>query len=114
MDGLHASFMTKPLRGQAGSGMHINLSAYRDGRNIMNIDGSGRGALTGDAAGLVAGIMRRLPEMTAVLNPITNSYRRLATMDMPGSIGWSQDNSQLIRLPHASGERARIMGKTDK
>lgn len=105
MSGLHASFMPKPLSNQAGSGMHINLSAYRDGRNIMS--GCG-GTLTGDAAGLVAGIMRRLPEMTAVLNPITNSYRRLATMDMPGSVGWSLDNSQLIRLPHASGERARI------
>ncbi|MCI5551931.1 MAG: glutamine synthetase family protein [Clostridiales bacterium] len=108
MDGLHASFMPKPLRGQAGSGMHINLSAYRDGRNIMNIDGSGRGALTGDAAGLVAGIMRRLPEMTALLNPITNSYERLSDMDMPGSVGWSLDNSQVVRLPHATGERARM------
>ncbi|MGN0741985.1 MAG: type I glutamate--ammonia ligase, partial [Candidatus Fimadaptatus sp.] len=105
MSGLHASFMPKPLSNYPGSGMHINLSAYRDGHNIMS---DCAGGLTGEAAGLVAGIMRRLPEMTAVLNPITNSYRRLATMDMPGSIGWSQDNSQLIRLPHASGERARI------
>lgn len=105
MSGLHASFMPKPLSNHPGSGMHINLSAYRDGHNIMS---DCAGGLTGEAAGLVAGIMRRLPEMTAVLNPITNSYRRLATMDMPGSIGWSQDNSQLIRLPHASGERARI------
>ena len=88
--------------------MHINLSAYRDGRNIMNIDGSDRGALTGDAAGLVAGIMRRLPEMTALLNPITNSYERLSDMDMPGSVGWSLDNSQVVRLPHATGERARM------
>lgn len=107
MDGLHASFMPKPLRGQAGSGMHINLSAYKDGGNIMNTAG-GRGALTGDAAGLVAGIMRRLPEMTALLNPITNSYERLADMDMPGSVGWSLDNSQVVRLPHATGERARM------
>lgn len=105
MSGLHASFMPKPLSNHPGSGMHINLSAYRDGHNIMS---DCAGGLTGEAAGLVAGIMRRLPEMTAVLNPITNSYRRLATMDMPGSIGWSLDNSQLIRLPHASGERARI------
>ena len=105
MSGLHASFMPKPLSNHPGSGMHINLSAYREGHNIMS---DCAGGLTGEAAGLVAGIMRRLPEMTAVLNPITNSYRRLATMDMPGSIGWSQDNSQLIRLPHASGERARI------
>lgn len=105
MSGLHASFMPKPLSNHPGSGMHINLSAYRDGHNIMS---ECAGGLTGEAAGLVAGIMRRLPEMTAVLNPITNSYRRLATMDMPGSIGWSLDNSQLIRLPHASGERARI------
>ncbi len=107
MSGLHASFMPKPLMGQAGSGMHINLSAYRDGSNIMNTQGS-KEPLDGDAAGLVAGIMRRLPEMTAILNPITNSYLRLSDMDMPGCVCWSLDNSQLIRLPHANGERARI------
>lgn len=102
LSGLHASFMPMPIAGEAGSGMHINLSAYRDGYNIM----AGQGAPEGDSASMLSGIMRRLPEMTAILNPITNSYRRLAAL--PRRVCWARDNAHMLRLPHASEARARM------
>ncbi len=66
--GLHASFDPKPLPGEPGNGLHINLSLWRDGQNVM------QGALMQSFA---AGIRARLPEITAFLNPTPASYERL-------------------------------------
>lgn len=66
--GLHASFAPKPLSGEPGNGLHINISLSRDGNNVMS------GALMDSFA---AGIRARLAEITAFLNPIADSYDRL-------------------------------------
>ena len=93
--GLTADFSPKPLRAHPGSGMHINFSA-------KSADGADR------MPQVIAGVMDKAGEMTAFLNPTDNSYLRLGGDKAPGYITWSSENrSQLIRIPAASGEFRR-------
>lgn len=95
-NGLHASFMPKPIEKQYGSGLHFNLSLYKNNReNIFE----GSDALTAEAQGFVAGIMARIGEISAVLNPVTESYRRLGDGKAPAKISWSRQNRlKLVRV----------------
>ena len=105
-NGLFASFMPKPLLGEAGSGMHVNISLERSGRNIFaGIDK----AQSATAESFIAGILEKTPEMTLFLNPIANSYERLGEHETPRSVSWSaQNRSQLIRIPTVTDEKARM------
>ena len=104
--GLFASFMPKPLLSEAGSGMHINLSLEKNGCNIF----SGKGcAPSPEVCGFIAGILSKAPEMSLFLNPIANSYERLGKFESPKYVSWSHQNrSQLVRIPAATGESARM------
>lgn len=104
-NGLYASFMPKPLPDQAGSGLHINLSLLRDGKNLFEDD------LTPDseAGCFVAGILAHARELTGFCNPIPNSYTRLGANEAPLYVSWSRQNrSQLVRLPSAHGQFCRV------
>lgn len=104
-NGLHASFMPKPLPNVSGSGFHINMSLFRDGLNIFNEESLYRN----DAESFIAGILGRVEEITAFLNPSHNSYERFGAFEAPKYISWSHKNrSQLIRIPAQSGEYARM------
>ena len=94
-NGLAADFSPKPLPEQAGNGMHINLSVRSgDGRDLL--------------PPVIAGIMARIYEITAFLNPTDDSYLRLGSRKAPGYISWSGENrSQLIRVPAATKELYR-------
>ncbi len=93
-NGLAADFSPKPLPDQAGNGMHINLSARGGGRDLL--------------PQVIAGIMARIYEITAFLNPTEDSYLRLGSRKAPGYISWSSENrSQLIRIPAAPAELHR-------
>ena len=93
--GLHADFSPKPLSDKAGNGMHINLSVKtQDGADATD--------------GMIAGILAHISEMTAFLNPSEDSYKRLGNHKAPKYISYSSENrSQLIRIPAASGEFCR-------
>lgn len=104
-NGLYASFMPKPLAGHSGNGLHVNLSLLRSGRNIFDKE-SGNAA---EADSFIAGLLARICEITAFLNPLTNSYLRLGGGKAPKYVTWSRQNrSQLIRIPAASGAQSRI------
>ncbi len=107
--GLHATFMPKPIYGMNGSGMHINMSLIKDGRNIF-ADGRDRHGLSREAYSFLGGIMEHMRSMTAVTNPIVNSYKRLVPgYEAPVYIAWSATNrSPLIRIPAASGDAVRM------
>ena len=105
-DGLFASFMPKPFPDKSGSGMHINLSLFKDGINLFTNRGNFHSPV---AHSFIAGVMRRIPEITLFLNPTANSYRRLGAFEAPAYVSWSRENrSQLIRIPAADGEYARF------
>jgi glutamine synthetase len=107
--GLHCSFMPKPKYGVDGSGMHVNMSLKKDGRNIFD-DPSGKLGLSKEAYYFIAGIMKHIESMTAVTNPIVNSYKRLVpNYEAPVYIAWSASNrSPLIRIPAGRGSSARL------
>ena len=107
--GLHATFMPKPKNGVDGSGMHINMSLSRDGRNIFQ-DSHDSNGLSQEAYYFLGGILKHIKGMTLILNPLVNSYKRLMPgYEAPTHIAWSGKNrTPLIRIPATRGEETRI------
>lgn len=107
--GLHATFMPKPKYGVAGSGMHINMSLSKDGKNIF-ADTEGKLGLSKEAYYFMGGLMRHIQGMAAVTNPLVNSYKRLVPgFEAPVYVAWSAKNrSPLVRVPAARGSETRI------
>lgn len=108
--GLHASFMPKPVFGVPGSGMNINISLLKDGRNVFYSE-SADNTLSNEARYFTGGLMKHINAMTAVLNPIVNSYKRLAPGNeaAPVYVAWSFSNrTPLIRIPFSDSENTRI------
>lgn len=107
--GLHATFMPKPRYGMNGSGMHINMSLSKDGRNIFS-DEKDKLGLSLEAYYFIGGIMKHMKAMTAITNPLVNSYKRLVPgYEAPAYISWSATNrSPLIRIPAARGTGTRM------
>ena len=108
--GLYATFMPKPKFGISGSGMHINMSlATEEGKNIF-ADENGKIGLSDDAYHFIAGIMKHVRGMSAITNPLVNSYKRLVPgYEAPVYIAWSAKNrSPLIRIPASRGNGTRV------
>jgi glutamine synthetase len=107
--GLHASFMPKPKFGVDGSGMHVNMSLTKNGKNIFDNPNDKLG-LSKEAYHFIAGIMKHIESMTAVTNPLVNSYKRLVpNYEAPVYIAWSASNrSPLIRIPAGRGNSTRL------
>ena len=107
--GLHATFMPKPKYGVNGSGMHINMSLFKDGKNIFE-DKNDPNGLSREAYWFIGGIMKHIKGMAAVTNPLVNSYKRLVPgFAAPVYIAWSATNrSPLIRIPAERGTGTRI------
>lgn len=105
---LYATFMPKPIFGSAGSGMHINMSLNRNGKNITY--GDKEGGLSEEALYFVGGLLKHARGFAAITNPIVNSYKRLVSgFEAPTNIAWSIKNrSPLIRIPVAKKESTRI------
>lgn len=98
--GLHATFMPKPRSGVAGSGMHLNMSLSKEGKNIFR-DENDKNGLSKEAYSFMAGIMEHIKGMAIISNPLVNSYKRLVPgYEAPIYIAWSATNrSPLIRIP---------------
>ncbi|MDR1409473.1 MAG: type I glutamate--ammonia ligase [Oscillospiraceae bacterium] len=106
--GLHATFMPKPVYDVSGSGMHINLSLSKDGINVF-ADEEGNLGLSREAYSFMAGLLEHIAPMTLLLNPLVNSYKRLAGgYEAPVHIAWSAGNrSPLIRIPNTAKHGGR-------
>jgi glutamine synthetase len=107
--GLHATFMPKPIFGINGSGMHTNMSLTKNGKNAF-YDENDKLGLSEDAYQFIAGITKNIKSITAVTNPIVNSYKRLVPgYEAPCYIAWSAANrSALIRVPASRGPGTRV------
>lgn len=94
-NGLWADFSAKPLDDAPGNGFHINMSV-KPGEPSENL------------FYMIAGVLDKVEDMTAFLNPTDNSYRRFGQSKAPGYISWSEENrSQLVRIPAAVGKYRR-------
>lgn len=95
-NGLCADFRAKPLLDKPGNGFHINISVQAE-------DG------TDCRPAMIAGVLETVRDMTVFLNPTENSYARFGVSKAPRYISWSSENrSQLVRIPAASGEYRRV------
>ncbi len=108
-NGLHATFMPKPLRDAAGNGMHINLSLFREGRNMF-YDERDPQRLSLLARQFIAGLLEHARGFCALANPLVNSYKRMvAGYEAPCCLTWSSGNrSALIRIPVSRGQGTRV------
>ena len=107
--GLHASFMPKPIFGINGSGMHVNMSLFKDGKNAF-ADPSDKNGLSKIAYHFIAGILKNIKGLSAVTNPLVNSYKRLVPgYEAPVYLAWSCSNrTALIRVPASRGAGTRV------
>ena len=98
--GIHATFMPKPLAQFDGSGMHLHLSLFQGDENAF-YDPSGTYELSKVAEGFIAGLLTHAAEITAVTNQWVNSYKRLVGgFDAPVYETWARnDQSALVRIP---------------
>ena len=118
-NGLHATFMPKPVFGINGSGMHTNIingsgmhtnmSLFKDGKNVFADPSDSRG-LSKEAYSFIAGILKHVRGMAAITNPLVNSYKRLVPgYEAPCYLAWSASNrSALIRIPASRGMDTRV------
>jgi glutamine synthetase len=108
--GLHATFMPKPIFGINGSGMHCNMSlATIDGNNAFASE-TGDYHLSQEALWYIGGILKHIKGLTAITNPIVNSYKRLVPgYEAPVYLSWSAANrSALLRVPSKRGKSTRV------
>lgn len=94
-NGVFVDFSPKPLENEPGNGFHINMS-------VKPSDSSE------NLCYMIAGVLEKVVEMTAFLNPTEESYNRFGMDKAPGYVSWSSENrSQLVRIPAAVGEYRR-------
>ncbi len=99
-NGVHATFMPKPLMTENGSGMHVHQSLFRGEHNAF-FDPEDEYNLSATARAFIAGIMKHAPEIIAVTNQWVNSYKRLVPgYEAPVYNSWARRNrSTMIRVP---------------
>ena len=108
-EGLRATFMPKPIYGAAGTGMHANISLFRGHENAF-FDEDTPQQISDLARFFVGGLIEHACAITAIANPLINSYKRLVSgFEAPVYITWSGPNrSSLIRIPAGRGLSTRI------
>jgi glutamine synthetase len=102
--GKTATFMPKPLWGEQGSGMQVNVSLWRNGRNLFY--GSQYSQFSDIGLYAIGGLLKHAPALCAITNPTTNSYKRLiAAGETPANLAYSPRNrSAAIRIPAPSSQ----------
>jgi glutamine synthetase len=108
--GKHATFLPKPNADVNGSGMHLNLSiSDANGKNLFADEADEQG-LSALAYQFIAGVMEHAKAITAITNPLVNSYKRLVPgFDAPVYLVWSANNpASLLHVPPAEAENKRI------
>ena len=99
-EGHTATFMPKPVYQEAGSGMHVHMLLFKEGRPVF-YDKDGYSSLSQTAHYFIGGLLKHAPSLCAWTNPSTNSYKRLVPgFEAPVTIGYATSNrSAVIRIP---------------
>ena len=95
-----ATFMPKPIFGEAGNGMHVHLHLFKNGKPLF-YDANGYSQLSETALFFIGGLLKHIRALCGFTNPSTNSYKRLVPgYEAPSTIGYATSNrSSVIRIP---------------
>jgi len=98
--GKTATFMPKPIYGEAGSGMHVHMLLKKEGKPVFT-DDNGYAHLSKEAHYFMGGLLKHIASLCAITNPSTNSFKRLVPgFEAPVTIGYATSNrSAVIRIP---------------
>ena len=98
--GKSATFMPKPIYGEAGSGMHVHMLLMKDGQPVFS-DDNGYAHLSETAHYFMGGLLKHIASLCALTNPSTNSFKRLVPgFEAPVAVGYATSNrSAVIRIP---------------
>ena len=98
--GKTATFMPKPIYGEAGSGMHVHMLLFKDGVPVFS-DDEGYAHLSKTAHYFMGGLLKHIASLCAITNPSTNSFKRLVPgYEAPVTVGYATSNrSAVIRIP---------------
>lgn len=98
--GKTATFMPKPVLGEAGNGMHVHMLLLKNGEPVF-FDETGYAQLSETALFFIGGLLRHARALCGITNPSTNSFRRLVPgFEAPVTIGYAMANrSAVIRIP---------------
>ena len=98
--GKTATFMPKPIYGEAGSGMHVHMLLMKDGQPVFS-DDNGYAHLSETAHYFMGGLLKHIASLCAITNPSTNSFKRLVPgFEAPVTVGYATSNrSAVIRIP---------------
>jgi len=105
--GKTATFMPKPMYGDNGSGMHVNMSIWKGGKNLFS--GDKYADLSQEALYFIGGILKHAKTLNAFTNPSTNSYKRLIPgFEAPVLRAYSARNrSGCVRIPWTESPKAK-------
>lgn len=105
--GKTATFMPKPVKGDNGTGMHVNMSIWKDGKPLFA--GDKYADLSQEALWFIGGILKHAKTLNAFTNPSTNSYKRLIPgFEAPVLRAYSARNrSGCIRIPWTESPKAK-------
>ena len=95
-----ATFMPKPVYGEAGNGMHVHMLLLKDGQPVFS-DDDGYAHLSKEAHYFMGGLLKHISSLCAITNPSTNSFKRLVPgFEAPVTVGYATSNrSAVIRIP---------------
>ncbi|NLD88581.1 MAG: type I glutamate--ammonia ligase [Clostridiales bacterium] len=98
--GKTATFMPKPVLGEAGSGMHVHMLLMKDNEPVF-FDANGYSCLSETAHYFIGGLLKHIASICAIANPSTNSFKRLIPgFEAPVTVGYATSNrSAVIRIP---------------
>ena len=106
--GKTATFMPKPIYGEAGSGMHVHMLLLKDGQPVFS-DDNGYSHLSETAHYFIGGLLKHISSLCALTNPSTNSFKRLVPgFEAPVTVGYATSNrSAVIRIPAYAKDPAK-------
>ena len=99
--GKSATFMPKPIYGEAGSGMHVHMLLFKDGQPVFAGGDDDYAHLSKEAHYFMGGLLKHIASLCAITNPSTNSFKRLVPgFEAPVTVGYATSNrSAVIRIP---------------